>query len=101
MNSIRDALLKNENGQQLVMQADMVEHDIQLRWDVIRDLVYRVFRDQPRYNRRTIQETCRAYNVAEEAARLGGEEYQEAIRLLRFAYTSPQDYADACLAFKL
>jgi hypothetical protein len=72
--------------------------DLQARKDEIVELVRLTFWAVERHNRRDGRTMAKAYATAESLAKIGGEDYKEAVTVLRFAKTGPAAYADACAA---
>ena len=64
----------------------------------IDELVRRTFWATDRHNKRSGQTMAKAYATGEVVARQGGEEYSSLVSIVRFARTSPENYADACAA---
>ena len=70
--------------------------ELQARKDEIVELVRLTFWAVDRHNRRNGRTMAKAYATAESLAHIGGEDYKEAVMVLRFAKTGPAAYADAC-----
>ena len=73
-------------------------NELKARRNEIAELVRVTFWAVDKHNRRKPSTMAKAYGTAERLARIGGEDYQEAVKVLRFAMTGPEAYADACAA---
>lgn len=74
---------------------------LKARQDEIAGLICKVFWQVEKHNKRSTATMAKAYETGEMLAKLGGEDYQDAVTLLRFAFTGPEAYEEACLAMRV
>ena len=89
---------ENEKRQMAFEAKVSARKELKARQDEIFDLVARTFWQVEKKNKRSRDTMIKAYATAEAMANLGGEDYAETVKALRFAFTGPAAYADACAA---
>jgi hypothetical protein len=62
----------------------------------IRGLVRDIVWNTDRHNVRSLPDREKAYSTVEFLARIGGDDYRDALTVLKFAKNGPAAYADAC-----
>jgi len=92
--------MDEERERSRILQIRQKSHnELKARRNEIAELVRVTFwATVAKHNRRKPSTMVKAYGTAERLARIGGEDYREAVKVLRFAMTSPEAYADACEA---
>ena len=91
--------LESAKARRVAFEARRVtESALKARKSEIADLVRMTFWAVKPWQKRGPATMFKAYQTAEKLAVLGGEDYQEAVKVLRFAFTGREAYADACAA---
>lgn len=62
----------------------------------IESLVAMTFYKVERHLQRSQKSLFKAHATAEQLARIGGDDYRDAVTALKQAFTGPEAYADAC-----
>ena len=90
---------EQEKTQRKLIEAKRVKASaLKARKDKVCELIRLIFKDQPRYRRRTKDEIIKAHAVGLDMAVLGGEDFENTIQVLQWAYHNPECYKEACMA---
>ena len=86
----------------VVLEAKRIEADTKARHRQVYEIIHATFESgELRHNRRSSFNLNRAYAHAHHIADQGGQAYDRMLTTLRYAFSGPEAYADACKAVSI